>query len=296
METEIPVTQDLDQNKQVYLITMVGISIQCRLGNQLFQYAFITALSKKLNTKYFISEKIERFTLPDYFELPQYSSKLNFLRKLILKIKKGYILKPLQHYEITQNTPAKDNEIYVGYFQSESFFEETKDNIGELIKVRPEHKNAFNNQFEKTFSKQKTIAIHLRRGDYLNLDDWWLENLGGNNLTLPITYYEKCFAAIKNLNNYRLLFISDDIAFARLNFGHLENAEFHNNELIIDFQIMMNADICIVSNSSFAWWAAYLNAKSTKKIFCPEYWLGFNINTEYPKNIIPDSWEQIAVK
>ncbi|KQM63946.1 hypothetical protein ASE74_12320 [Pedobacter sp. Leaf216] len=275
---------------------MIGISIQCRLGNQLFQYAFIISLSKTLNSKYFISEKIERFTLPDYFELPHYNPNLNLLYKIILKIKKGYLRKPLQNYSLTRNNIARDNEIYVGYFQSETFFNQLKNDIDSFIKVRKEYKQVFSNQYGNFFSEHKTIAIHLRRGDYLNLDNWWLENLGSNNLTLPLDYYKNCFAAIENLHHYKLMFISDDIEFVKSEFGYLENAEFHNNELIIDFQIMMNADICIVSNSSFAWWAAYLNPKATKKILCPKYWLGFNIKKEYPKNIIPKDWKQIIAK
>jgi len=75
----------------------------------------------------------------------------------------------------------------------------------------------------------------------------------------------------------------------------VENALFANNDMITDFQIIMNADACIISNSSFAWWAAYLNSKKDKKIYCPEHWLGFKIKREYPENIIPGEWIKVNV-
>ena len=47
---------------------MVGIRIEGRLGNQLFQCAFILAVSKKLNTRFFIDQYIERFVVDKYFK------------------------------------------------------------------------------------------------------------------------------------------------------------------------------------------------------------------------------------
>jgi len=90
--------------------------------------------------------------------------------------------------------------------------------------------------------------------------------------------------------------VSDDIDFARTEFTHIPNSEFSQSDMITDFQIIMNADVSILSNSSFAWWAAYLNPKKNKIIYCPQYWLGFKVKKEYPENIIPTAWNQIKVE
>ena len=48
---------------------MIAVQLEGRLGNQLFQYAFIYAASKRLNTKFYIDKGVEDFILPKYFEV-----------------------------------------------------------------------------------------------------------------------------------------------------------------------------------------------------------------------------------
>ncbi|WP_316806883.1 alpha-1,2-fucosyltransferase [Pedobacter agri] len=275
---------------------MIGVSIQCRLGNQLFQYAFAKASAEKLNTSFFLIEGEEQFVLPKYFELEGYSKPLNIFRKIIYKIKNKSFFKSLQATEIQlSTTPVSDNNVYSGYFQSGLFFENIATKLATYIKVKPQYLSIFNKLYGELFDKDKVIAIHIRRGDYLNLDYWWLENLGSDNLSLPITYFEKCLAQIENVDSYKIIFTSDDIGYVKNVFGNFKNAIFAEHDMITDFQILMNANICILSNSSFSWWAAYLNRNQDKKVFCPKHWLGFKIQKEYPNDIIPKEWLQTKV-
>lgn len=273
---------------------MVGINVQCRLGNQLFQYAFIKAVSEKFDTSFYINEKIEPFIIADYFDLEGYHPLKNIINKFLLKVESNNLFKKLQAKDInTYNEPLTNHTIYNGYFQSELFFKNIGGSIPSCIQVKKLFKKKFEVKYGYLFSNNRVIAVHIRRGDYLQLDDWWANNLGDNNLSLPSCYYLNCLNAIKNIEDYRIIFVSDDIDFARKEFAHIKNSEFSDSDMITDFQIIMNADICILSNSSFAWWAAYLNPKRTKAIYCPQYWLGFKVQKEYPVNIIPSNWIQI---
>lgn len=275
---------------------MIGVSIQCRLGNQFFQYAFARALSKRLKTQFFLVEGKEKLILSEYFELEGYSKFLNLLKKIIYKLKNRKLFENLQAIEIQSPFDnLSDNSIYLGYFQSELFFKDIADHISSYIVIKSRYVTTFNKLYRQTFTESKVIAIHIRRGDYLNLDHWWLENLGSDNLSLPISYYEKCLSQIENLNAYKLFFVSDDIEYVKTYFGHYKNAIFGGNDMITDLQILTNAHVCILSNSSFSWWAAYLNKHPNKKIFCPKYWLGFKIEKEYPESIIPNNWIQTEV-
>lgn len=275
---------------------MVGINVQCRLGNQLFQYAFIKAVSEKFDTSFYLNEKIEPFITADYFDLAGYHPLKNKINKFWLKVESNNLFKKLQAKDInTYNEPLTNHTVYNGYFQSELFFKNIAGNIPSYIQVKKSFKKKFEAKYGSLFSNNRVIAVHIRRGDYLQLDDWWATNLGGNNLSLPSSYYLNCLSTIKEIENYRIIFVSDDIDFARKEFAHIKNSEFSESDMITDFQIIMNADICILSNSSFAWWAAYLNAKKTKTIYCPQYWLGFKVKREYPVNIIPSNWIQMNV-
>jgi hypothetical protein len=282
---------------------MVGLTIQCRLGNQLFQYAFIKALSESLSTSYFLNEGIEKFTAAQYFTFKGYNPTINIFNKFFFKIRKKALFKPLQNLTISNfDNPNKiihflsNNNSYSGYVQSADYFINISANINEYIKVKTQYIKEFNNKFGNYFNdNKKVIAVHLRRGDYLNLGNWWKDNLGGNDLTLPLSYYKNCICDFEDQSLYNIIFISDDIAYAKTVFSHLKNATFSDNNIIIDFQILMHADVCVISNSSFAWWAAYLNKKATKRVLCPKYWLGHKIQKEYPSNIIPNNWEQVDV-
>jgi len=274
---------------------MIGLAVQCRLGNQLFQYAFIRSVAEKYHTGFFVSEVIDEFTAARYFDLKGYSPISNKLNWLLFKLS-GHIFKKTQSEFLDQYRTAVDNKVYTGYFQSEKYFFNIRNKVQSYIRVKQPYRKSFEQKYGHVFSQNRVIAIHIRRGDYLELNNWWSDNLGSNNLSLPVGYYKNCLNQLGDLSPYKIIFVGDDMDYAHAAFGDLvKDAIFQTNDMITDFQILMNADICILSNSSFAWWAAYLNIKKDKKIYCPEYWLGFKIGQEYPEDIIAGDWIQIKV-
>ncbi len=278
---------------------MIGVVIDGRMGNQMFQYAFVYNYSKIFRTNFLIHQKlwVFPFILPKYFELPSYSRYLNSMKtrlyNLILKNKylkidyRGNFETP---YYIKQK--LTNNSYYTGYFQSYNYFEENKHSLLKEFKIKKEFVMPFEHKYSKLFNENKTIAVHLRRTDYVDFGD---DSYGGKNLTLPLSYYVNCFNQIKDINSYKILFVSDDFEFIKQNFGEKPNYYFERNDEITDFQIIMNADIAIIANSSFSWWAGYLNSKPNKKIYAPKYWLGFKVNKELPPDLIPDDWNKIEV-
>ena len=58
------------------------------------------------------------------------------------------------------------------------------------------------------------------------------------------------------------------------------------NKVIDDMYLMSNCKNMIIANSSYSWWAAYLNKNREKIIIAPElWWKGFDTS-----DVIPDSW------
>ncbi|RZJ77556.1 MAG: hypothetical protein EOO20_28740, partial [Chryseobacterium sp.] len=90
-----------------------------------------------------------------------------------------------------------------------------------------------------------------------------------------------------NVDQYKVFFVSDDIEYVKAFFKEKPNYIYSNNDEITDFQIIQHSDIAIISNSSFAWWAAYLSPKKNT-VYGPKNWLGFRIGKEHPKRVMTD--------
>lgn len=272
---------------------MVGIKIQGQLGNHMFQYAFIQATSKKLNTNYFIIYGKTKNTIPrlsKYFNLKNNRILSNFI---FSKINTNKLKINIDSFNQPENELLKlrNNAIYEGFTQSEKYFSFANINPHEIFNLKKKYIRQFNNKYQSIFHLNKTIVVHVRLGDYAYSG---ADFLGGKDIRLPLNYYVKALNQINNLNEYQVIFVSDEIEYCRKHFSNYNNCIFESNGEIIDMQLIMNADIAIISNSTFSWWGAYLNSKPQKIIFAPQYWLGFMVKKEFPAGITSvQSWNWI---
>jgi len=126
-------------------------------------------------------------------------------------------------------------------------------------------------------------SVHIRRTDYLFSGS---ENqFGSKDISLPREYYLNCFRKC-DLNEYQVIFVGDDVEWARKEFADIQGALFeHNDDPIIDFQLQLNADVLVTSNGTFSWWAGYLNEKKRKRVFAPKGFIGYRFNCLFPKGI-----------
>ncbi len=270
---------------------MIQVLARGRLGNQMFQYAFGYAASKKIKTRFFMRGTM----LCDFFELdaPKW---LNLARATALV---AFMRLPRRRtrVEIDNRMPPqevmaqlKDGVVYGGYFQSESFFGEHRSEIEKRFTILPRHKQKFLTQYGERVSQSRTVVVHVRRTDY---GDFPLFGIQGSAL-LPFAYFRACLARIEQLERCTIIFVSDEIETVAREFQGLKNAQFSTNEAIVDFQLLQHADIAILSNSSFSWWACYLNQKNPQ-VFAPKYWLGFTGRIEYPAGVLLDRWQLVDV-
>ena len=112
-------------------------------------------------------------------------------------------------------------------------------------------------------------AIHVRRGDYEYAWD-------GVNL-IDKSWY------INNWPKGRILVFSDDIQWCEENLPH-ENVTFVHHEEWLDFMIMSQCRAHIISNSTFAWWAAW--GSNSRDVKYPNPWL-----KDMDLNIFEPSWK-----
>jgi len=294
---------------------MVSTVINGRLGNQLFQYAFAYHLSKRFSTNFYLDQRLQTCILPKYFEVTtgtfdfldkhlfSISGYKNFfshyLKTHFYKLTASFFFRKQNQYSFSfdasieeVNQQLRDGVLLEGYFQSALFFEDHEEEIRQKLTLKEDIKVDYQKKIEQLAPNgEKIVAVHIRRTDYQNLG---ILNAGNDDLTLPPTYYHQLIAEIeKAYQNPYFIFVGDDLTFIEKEFGHVQNKHISRADEITDLQHLIHADICVLSNSTFSWWGAYLNNKPDKIVYCPRYFLGFHIQQTLPPDIYPNGWIQM---
>lgn len=273
---------------------MVKVDLWGRMGNQMFQYAFALDTARKFKS-FFLIAPTEKFELTKYFRLDFFTrlcySTIFFklYNKIVYRLCNTELISQINEGSVS----LKNNVSYRGFFQSENFFLESKAEVKSKLVLRRKWRLQFLNEYGNLFTQdKKNIVMHFRRTDYQFFGD---DSYGGLDMCLPMSYYDNCLNLIENLNDYRIICISDDLEFVKDYYKEKTNYLFFSNDAIIDFQFILNANIAIIANSSFSWWAAYLNDRTDKIVYAPEFWLGFKVNQEIPSKIIPKDFKSVNV-
>lgn len=214
------------------------------LGNQLFQIGSLLGIADKNNCDYgFPTWKYEQ-----YFK--------NKFRKLV--VNDYSITEKAYHYnEIIIDRPTNIR----GWLQSEKYWAHCKDKIKNQFTFNEGFLNSVLNKV-KTDKNKKTIAISIRRGDFVG---------NSNYYQLPITYYVLSLVEhFPNYEDYNIIFFSDDVPYCKVNFECLSNAYFTDGLTDIEqLALMTTCDHFIISNSTFSWWGAYLGENEYSKVIRP---------------------------
>ena len=184
------------------------------------------------------------------------------------------------HY--TNFIPKENNFVIDGYFQSEKYFIDIKKELLNTFKPDSSTEAFINKKYGKLLST-KTVSLHIRRGDYVNLKN--LYNI------LDKEYYKKSLDVIGDYDN--CLVFSDDLLWCKNNLD-FKNITFVENEKdYIEMFLMSKCDHNVVSNSSFSWWGAWMNQNPNAKIIGPDKWFEKGYSNLNEKDIIPDNWIRI---
>lgn len=274
---------------------MIITKISDGFGNQLFMYACGYAISKRLNKKLFLdityldnnnirSFELDKFNIFYNKLITTRAVKFYVFRVIIRKLIHFFmrscfsLFKEKYPYVYDNNILKITNNTYIeGYWQCEKYFKDYRVDI--LNMLTPTFKLSVGCQnYIKRVQKNNSVAIHLRRGDYVNL-----------GLCLDISYYCKAIGKVKNyISNPVFYVFSDDILYAKKIFNEENGFIFveykSENSTIEDLLIMKECKNIIIANSTYSWWAAWLNNNPNKiVIYCKDK---RNINDFYPNEWI----------
>jgi hypothetical protein len=133
-----------------------------------------------------------------------------------------------------------------------------------------------------------SVAIHVRRGDYLTRDA--TGNHMYHNLLDDWNYYMDALRALRRPPSVILVF-SDDIAYCKTHAVFQEAARMaevifvdRTTSASDDLYLMSLCHRQIISNGTFAWWAAYLNQQPERQVMCPRKWIQHVLHAIVPEN------------
>lgn len=291
---------------------MIIIQLQGGLGNQMFQYAFARILAKrnsvtlKFDKSFFDTFSNEQEYTPRNFELGifenesmQASSKeiikltrLSFINKI--KKKLGFYYKSNIYLEPSLDFHPEALLIKVpvyikGYFQSYKYFENHEDLVRETFSFPIESLDDRNKTLLSKLQSETTISVHIRRGDYVT--NTKTQQFHGN---CSLEYYSNAIALLASkTEEFTLVFFSDDGPWVKEQFEALPYSKlFIDNNTDqnswIDLFLMSSCSHNIIANSSFSWWAAYLNKQPDKIVIAPKKW--YADSERNTNDLIPPQW------
>jgi hypothetical protein len=227
---------------------MISIELIGRTGNQLFQYAACRSVAERNGYNYHIDSG--RWVGKELFDI-------DFGHRDNIGIRWDYIEQWCQYNSDMWN--IKDGTMLHGYFQSEKCFD--NDKARQWFKLKPD-----------SHTDELIAQYPIDQYCYINLRGTDVKELGCQKLSLD--YYNLARNVVKSIvSDIKFIVITDDIPF-----GHEYFPEYSvmTNSVKTDFTLLNRAKYVILADSSFAWWAAWLNENNF--VVAPHGWLNVNVN------------------
>lgn len=282
---------------------MIALRVKGGLGNQMFQYAVAFSLSEMGYGQILIDERHldkdkKRFLGIDKFCLKKKNNSLYRLLKTIYfylfsNSFKLYKEENLSFDRRIFNLKSK-NVILEGYFQSEKYFSKYKEELVECFRptnISPE----LSNLIVKIESPPNSIALHVRRGDYVSDEE--TRRVHGDICSEK--YFRDALNKLTELtglkvSEFKVFIFTDDLEWVKDNkfFSTVENTLFVPSTLspAETIYLMSHAKHFVISNSSFSWWGAWLS-KRKGKVISPKRW--FNESEFETDDRVPEKWIRI---
>jgi hypothetical protein len=246
-----------------------------RLGNQLFQYNFISNIKKNKEKVFLIGFKSlkkiiksEHFIFINIFVITDLIIKYRYLILRILKNKKitNIIYEDKKKIFKNQNGYLSNLTFIDGFFQSS--IELSKKNFDNINQSKKNYVNYF--------------FVHVRLSDFAI---WPSKKFPA---ILPIEWYIKCIIQILKKNKKAKFFLFSDEPQKLKNSKLTKYCKIQSLNEIETFYFMMRCEGGILSASTYSWFASYLSYSINKNkgpFFAPKFWAGFRMKTFYPRGL-----------
>ncbi|MEY3946950.1 MAG: hypothetical protein RJB03_1656 [Bacteroidota bacterium] len=271
---------------------LICVKLKGGLGNQLFQYAAARALAYKtgrviIDTTYYNKDYSVRNLGVNCFKIKASVLPKNLITKIFKNGSRlNLLLSSLGLFSSIKEEVFKVNTNLInrlgflthieGYWQSSDYFEHLRPIL--LKELEPKHMPSL-----PAFIDSRTIAVHVRRTDYLKDDRYGF--IGTEYYTRAMQYLSQ------KIHSAKFVIFSDDINWCKSYFKG-ENILFFDEpewkEDYLQLYLMAQCPYQIIANSSFSWWSAWLNQHPEKIIVRPL--TPFNDPSLLYENYYPINW------
>jgi hypothetical protein len=185
-----------------------------------------------------------------------------------------------------------ENTYLNGYWQDQRYFLPIREQLLKELALKDAPSEQYNLLLKK-INDSNSVSIHVRRGDYVSLPA-----AGNFHGLADLDYYRHAVEQLeKEHKDLHYFIFSDDLAWCEQHLNFLKDVTFvYGEKLGLSAQqeliLMSHCRHQVIANSSFSWWAAWLNTNPGKTVIAPEFWFAKKRSREL--SILPREWQTVA--
>ena len=288
------------------------------LGNQMFQYAFGTALAQHYQTNLRLDDSwYTRLPAADTLRqmdlrclkisntqfMPPQKETFSFIKSTRLKKlvqsflpngpvihreKKGFFFDP---DVFTLKAAKTKNHFFMGYWQAFNYI----DTIRAQLQSEFQPCSGLNQHYQyyrALMQASPAAMVHVRRGDYVHLPA--AAQFHG---ALSLHYYLTGMRLIlEHEPNTQFFLFSDDLPWCKENFPRdfkitfIERSDAADSDAQ-EINLMTYCQHFIIANSSFSWWGAWLRKNTDGLVIAPNRWI--SDATLDLSDLLPANWKRL---
>lgn len=287
---------------------MIIVQLKGGLGNQLFQYAAGLSLAAyhgtivkvdiaELNRKDAEIGTIRGFDLQQIRLAPGIATEaeISERRPQTLPARLSDKLKPPHRRQVykevnfrfdTHFFEAGSNIYLKGYRQSERYFKPIEMIIRDGFALKQEAVERVR-PFAEELRNSNSVSLHIRRGDYTNRE------VSSYHGVLDEHYYQQAISYFESrIPGCRFYVFSDAPGWVEDHLSFQAPVEIisggKTQTHFEDFYLISSCRHNVIANSTFSWWAAWLNEHTDKIVVAPKRW--FNQADHDTSDLIPQGW------
>jgi hypothetical protein len=290
---------------------MIVVRLMGGLGNQMFQYAAGRNLATLRGAKLaldlgWFDDEGAQATTPRTYELDAFDLRVRLLRLSRRRVDalEGFthrLMTPLRWIPPRLTAireasasfdpsilAAPDSSLLIGYWQSERYFQAVEDTVRNEFSFNGSNR-ADELAIQREIQASLSLGVHVRRGDYVTS-----ATTNCVHGTLSRSYYDQAVShVLEHVAVQRIFVFSDDPDWAEthLSFNVPSTCVRTGGRPVVDLHLLRMCNHQVIANSSFSWWAAWLNDSPEKIVVAPKQW--FRDPAREGMSLIPAAWHRI---